>query len=59
MKAVMSKKIREILKDPEKKKDFLEGLNNMHRSKKEKSSIKIGNEKFEMKFVNAWDEKLK
>lgn len=59
MKAVMSKKIKEILNDPDKKADFLEGLNKMHRSKNEKSSIKIGDESYEMKFVNSWSEKTK
>lgn len=57
MKAVMSQKVREILKDPEKRKDLIEGLNKLHRSNKEKSNIKIGDNTYEMKFVNTWEEK--
>jgi len=59
MKALMSDRIKKILADPEKRKELLDGLNHLHDSKKEKANIKIGESKYELKSINAWEEKNK
>lgn len=59
MKALMSDRIKKILADPEKRKELLEGLNILHNSKKEKANIKIGECRYELKSMSAWDDKNK
>ncbi len=55
----MSKRAKEILSDPDKRKDFLEGLNNLHKSNKGSIDILIGENNFKLKFVNAWGDRRK
>lgn len=54
MKPIMSEQVREILDDPEQKKELLNGIKKLHRvSKSNKREIKIciGNKKYNIRFV--------
>lgn len=52
----MSDRIKNILSDPERRKELINGLNDLHETKDKKARVKIGNCNFELKSLNVWED---